>query len=48
MSDPRETEPKRSGDWLVTLAKVFAFLVVGTIVLAVLAFGTCVLIANIH
>jgi hypothetical protein len=26
----------------------FAFLVVGTIVLAVLAFGTCVLIANIH
>ncbi len=44
MSEPREQEPKRSGDWLVTLLKVFAFLVVGAFVLAVLAFGTCLLL----
>ena len=46
MSEPRETEPKRSGDWLITLAKIFAFLVIGTFVLAVLAFGTCLLLAR--
>lgn len=44
MSEPRQQEPKRSGDWLVTLAKVFVFLVVGAFVLAVLAFGTCLLL----
>ena len=44
MSEPREQEPKRSGDWLATLLKVFAFLVVGAFVRAVLAFGTCLLL----
>ena len=44
MSEPREQEPKQSGDWLVTLVKVFVFLVVGAFALAVLAFGTCLLL----
>lgn len=44
MSEPRETKEKQSGDWLVTLVKVLVFLVVGTVVLAVLAFGTCLLL----
>ena len=43
MSEPREQEPE-SGHWLATLLKVFAFLVVGAFVLAVLAFGTCLLL----
>jgi hypothetical protein len=44
MNEPHEEERERPGSAFMAFLKILLFLAVGAVVLAVLAFGTCLLL----
>ena len=44
MNEPDDTTPRPRAPWLPKLGKILLVLAAGTVALAVLAFGTCVLL----
>jgi len=44
MNQPPESDPGREKHWLEKVGKALLILVAGTVALAVLAFGTCLLL----